>query len=159
MIDRTKKPITILMADDDPDDRQLTKEAFAENHLANDLRFVEDGEELLDYLNQRGLYAGDGVAPMPGLILLDLNMPRKDGREALQEIKADPRFRNIRVVVMTTSKAEEDVVRSYNLSAASYITKPVTFERLVEVVRTLGKYWLEIVELPPDGNGNGSARP
>lgn len=149
------KPITILMADDDPDDRQLTREAFEENHLANDLRFVEDGEELLDYLHQRGKYAGDGTAPRPGLILLDLNMPRKDGREALQEIKSDPRFRNIRVIVMTTSKAEEDVLRSYDLSAASYITKPVTFERLVEVVRTLGKYWLEIVELPP-GAGNGS---
>jgi two-component system response regulator len=146
------KPITILMADDDPDDRQLTREAFEENHLANDLRFVEDGEELLDYLYRRGKYA-DGSAPLPGLILLDLNMPRKDGREALQEIKADPRLRNIRVVVMTTSKAEEDVLKSYDLSAASYITKPVTFERLVDVVRTLGKYWLEIVELPPDGNG------
>ncbi|WP_407936166.1 response regulator [Gemmata algarum] len=152
MSNRTK-PITILMADDDPDDRQLTQEAFEENHLANDLRFVEDGEELLDYLNQRGKYAGAGAAPLPGLILLDLNMPRKDGREALQEIKADPRLRTIRVVVMTTSKAEEDVLRSYDLSAASYITKPVTFERLVEVVRTLGKYWLEIVELPPDGHG------
>jgi two-component system response regulator len=148
------KPITILMADDDPDDRQLTKEAFEESHLANDLRFVEDGEELLDYLNHRGKYADPGSAPWPGLILLDLNMPRKDGREALQEIKADPRFRGIRVVIMTTSKAEEDVVRSYDLSAASYITKPVTFERLVEVVKTLGKYWLEIVELPPNGDGD-----
>ena len=151
------KPITILMADDDPDDRQLTKEAFEESHLANDLRFVEDGEELLDYLHRRGKYAAPGAAPRPGLILLDLNMPRKDGREALQELKADPRFRGIRVVIMTTSKAEEDVVRSYDLSAASYITKPVTFERLVEVVKTLGKYWLEIVELPP--NGNDAANP
>jgi CheY-like chemotaxis protein len=150
------KPITILIADDDPDDRRLTQEAFEENHLANDLRFVEDGEELLDYLHQRGKYAADGAAPTPGLILLDLNMPRKDGREALQEIKADVRLRNIRVVVMTTSKAEEDVLRSYNLSAASYITKPVTFDRLVEVIRTLGKYWLEIVELPPNGNGKTS---
>lgn len=155
MPNRTK-PITILMADDDPDDRQLTREAFEENHLANDLRFVEDGEELLDYLNQRGKYAAEGAAPTPGLILLDLNMPRKDGREALREIKAHPRLRAIRVVVMTTSKAEEDVLRSYDLSAASYITKPVTFERLVEVVRTLGKYWLEIVELPPDGHGTQS---
>jgi two-component system response regulator len=148
------KPITILMADDDPDDRQLTKEAFEESHLANDLRFVEDGEELLDYLNHRGKYAAPGAAPWPGLILLDLNMPRKDGREALQEIKADARFRGIRVIIMTTSKAEEDVVRSYDLSAASYITKPVTFERLVEVVKTLGKYWLEIVELPPNGDSH-----
>jgi len=153
------KPITILLADDDPDDRQLTKEAFEENHLANDLRFVEDGQELMDYLHQRGKYAAPGSAPMPGLILLDLNMPRKDGREALQEIKADPRFRNIRVVVMTTSKAEEDVVRSYDLSAASYITKPVTFERLVDVIKTLGKYWLEIVELPPPNGANNGKTP
>jgi CheY-like chemotaxis protein len=153
-----KKPITILMADDDPDDRQLTLEAFEENHLANDLRFVEDGEELLDYLNHRGKYVDPESAPWPGIILLDLNMPRKDGREALQELKKDPRFRGIRVVIMTTSKAEEDVVRSYDLSAASYIAKPVTFERLVDVIRTLGKYWLEIVELPPNGtNGNGNA--
>jgi CheY-like chemotaxis protein len=151
------KPITILMADDDPDDRQLTKEAFEENHLANDLRFVEDGEELMDYLHQRGKYAAEGAAPLPGLILLDLNMPRKDGREALQEIKAHPRLRNIRVVVLTTSKAEEDVLRTYDLSASSYITKPVTFDQLVEVVKTLGKYWLEIVELPPNGNGNEKA--
>ena len=153
------KSITILMADDDPDDRQLTREAFEENHLANDLRFVEDGEELLDYLNRRGKYAAEGAAPVPGLILLDLNMPRKDGREALREIKADPRLKNIRVVILTTSKAEEDVIRSYDLSAASYITKPVTFERLVEVVQALGKYWLEIVELPPEGNANGASGP
>jgi two-component system, response regulator len=149
---KTTKPITILMADDDPDDRQLTKEAFEESHLANDLRFVEDGEELLDYLYRRGKYAAPGAAPRPGLILLDLNMPRKDGREALQELKADSRFRGIRVVIMTTSKAEEDVVRSYDLSAASYITKPVTFDGLIDVVKTLGKYWLEIVELPDNGD-------
>lgn len=156
MADPTKKPVTILMADDDPDDRQLTREAFEENHLGNELRFVEDGEELLDYLNHRGKYADPASAPRPGILLLDLNMPRKDGREALEELKRDPRFRGIRVVIMTTSKAEEDVVRSYDLSAASYITKPVTFERLVEVVRALGKYWLEIVELPPDGNGSST---
>jgi len=153
MSEPLKKSVTILMADDDPDDRRLTKEAFEESHLVNELRFVEDGEELLDYLNRRGKYTDPETAPWPAILLLDLNMPRKDGREALEELKRDPRFRGIRVVIMTTSKAEEDVVRSYNLSAASYITKPVTFERLVEVVRTLGKYWLEIVELPPDGNG------
>jgi len=153
MSDPIKRPITILMADDDPDDRRLTQEAFEESHLMNDLRFVEDGEELLDYLNRRGKYSDPASAPWPAILLLDLNMPRKDGREALEELKRDPRFRGIRVVIMTTSKAEEDVIRSYNLSAASYITKPVTFERLEEVVRTLGKYWLEIVELPPDGNG------
>jgi CheY-like chemotaxis protein len=150
-----KKPITILMADDDPDDRKLILEAFEENHLANELRFVEDGEELLDYLNHRGKYLVPDSAPRPGIILLDLNMPRKDGREALAEMRNDPRFRGIRVVIMTTSRAEEDVVRSYDLSAASYIAKPMTFERLVEVIRALGKYWLEIVELPSCGsNGN-----
>lgn len=149
----TPKPITILMADDDPDDRQLTKEAFEEAKVANDLRFVEDGVELLDYLHRRGKYADPASSPRPGLLLLDLNMPRKDGREALQELKQDPRFRSIRVIVLTTSKAEEDILRTYNLSAASYITKPVTFESLVDVIKTLGKYWLEIVELPENGDG------
>ena len=152
----TRKPITIVMADDDPDDRALTKEAFAESHVANDLRFVENGEELLDYLHRRGKFTDPASSPWPGIILLDLNMPKKDGREALKEIKADPRFRGIRVVIMTTSKAEEDVVRSYDLSASSYITKPVTFERLVDVVKALGKYWLEIVELPPNGDGSSA---
>src|SRR5687767_11522 len=142
------KPITILMADDDPDDRQLTKEAFEEARLANDLRFVEDGVELLDYLNRRGKYADPATSPRPGLILLDLNMPKKDGREALEEIKRDPKLKNIRVVVMTTSKAEEDILRTYDLGASSYVTKPVTFAALVDVIQTLGKYWLEIVELP-----------
>lgn len=145
-----KKPVTILMADDDPDDRALTREAFEAAHLANDLRFVEDGEELLDYLQRRGKYATAADAPWPGIILLDLNMPRMDGREALRAIRADPRLRGIRVVVMTTSKAEEDILRSYDLSAASYITKPVTFDSLVEVVRSIGRYWLEIVELAPE---------
>lgn len=151
------KPITILMADDDADDRQMAKEAFQDNHLINDLRFVEDGVELLDYLKRRGKYADPATSPRPGLILLDLNMPKKDGREALEEIKADPKLRSIRVVILTTSKAEEDILRTYDLSAASYITKPVTFAGLAEVVRTLGKYWLEIVELPadPDGGGHG----
>lgn len=142
------KPITILMADDDPEDRQLTKEAFEESRLKNDLRFVENGEELLDYLNRRGKFTDPATSPRPGLILLDLNMPLKDGREALQEMKADPRFKSIRVVVMTTSQADADIAHSYNLSASSYITKPVTFENLLEVIRVLGKYWLEIVQLP-----------
>ena len=149
------RPITILMADDDADDRQMTQEAFEASHLANDLRFVEDGEELMDYLHRRGKYADPATSPRPGLILLDLNMPRKDGREALEEIKNDPRLRAIRVVVLTTSKAEEDIIRSYNLSAASYITKPVTFEGLLDVIRTMGKYWLEIVELPDNGDDPG----
>ena len=146
------RPITILMADDDPDDRQMTKEAFEEAHLANDLRFVKDGVELLDYLHRQGKYSDPASSPRPSIILLDLNMPRKDGREALQELKADPKLRSIRVIILTTSKADEDIARSYDLSATSYITKPVTFDALVDVVWTLGKYWLEIVELPNHGN-------
>ena len=126
----------------------MTQEAFEESRLVNDLRFVEDGAELMDYLCHRGKYVDPASSPRPGLILLDLNMPKKDGREALREIKADPQLKNIRVVVMTTSKAEEDIVRTYDLGAASYVTKPVTFASLVDVVKTLGKYWLEIVELP-----------
>lgn len=156
-MNRDGKPITILMADDDADDRQMTLEAFSESRLANDLRFVEDGAELMDYLYRRNKYTDPALSPRPGLILLDLNMPKKDGREALREIKADPKLRSIRVVVMTTSKAEQDIVRTYDLGAESYVTKPVTFASLVDVVRTLGKYWLEIVELPactePTSNG------
>jgi CheY-like chemotaxis protein len=148
------KPITILMADDDADDRLMTKEAFEESKLANDLRFVEDGVELLDYLKRRGKYADPATSPRPGLILLDLNMPKKDGREALREIKADPKLKSIRIVILTTSKAEEDIYRTYDLSAASYITKPVTFASMAEVVKVLGKYWLEIVALPGEENGS-----
>lgn len=133
------------MADDDADDRMLTKEALEESRVLNDLRFVEDGEELIEYLKRRGKYED---APRPGLILLDLNMPRKDGREALKEIKSDPDLRRIPVVVMTTSKAEEDIYRSYDLGASSFITKPVTFDRLVELMKTMGQYWVEFVELP-----------
>ena len=143
------QPIVILMADDDADDRMLTKDALAESRVLNDLRFVEDGEELLDYLKGRGAYTDRARWPRPGLILLDLNMPKKDGREALKEIKADPDLRRIPIVVMTTSKAEEDIFRSYDLGASSFITKPVTFEGLVQVMRIVGRYWFEIVELPP----------
>ena len=143
------KVITIVLADDDPDDRKLTEEAFAENRLANQLHCVEDGEELLDYLHRRGKYTHLRNEPLPGLILLDLNMPRKDGREALKEIKADPGLRRIPIVVLTTSKAEEDILRSYDLGVNSYVTKPVTFKSLVELVKVLGRYWFEVVELPP----------
>ena len=144
------KPITILMADDDEDDRMLAREALEECRLANNLHFVQDGEELLDYLYHRGKFDSQTQSPRPGLILLDLNMPRKDGREALQEIKADPELRQIPVVVLTTSQAEEDIYRTYDLGANSYITKPVTFESLVEVMKILGRYWFEIVELPSE---------
>jgi CheY-like chemotaxis protein len=152
-----RRPITILMADDDADDRQMTKEAFEESHLTNDLRFVEDGVELMDYLQRRGKYSDPASSPRPGLILLDLNMPKKDGREALRELKADPNLKTLRVVILTTSKAEEDILRTYNLSAASYIAKPVTFAALIDVVKTLGKYWLEIVELPAEPYGEADA--
>ncbi|HET9677232.1 MAG TPA: response regulator [Solirubrobacterales bacterium] len=144
----TAKPILILMAEDDADDRLLVKEALEESRVLNELRFVEDGEELLEYLRRQGRYAAEEASPRPGLVLLDLNMPRKDGREALREIKADPELRRIPIVVMTTSKAEEDIFRSYDSGASSYITKPVTFERLVELMKTLGQYWIEFVELP-----------
>ena len=143
------KTITILMADDDPDDRMLAEEALTENKLANDLHFVEDGEELMDYLHHRGQYTSEN-APEPGLILLDLNMPKKDGREALAEIKADPRLRRIPVIVLTTSKADEDIVRSYDLGVSSFITEPVTFDGLVDVARAIGDYWFGIVVLPKD---------
>lgn len=140
--------ITILMADDDEDDCMLAREALAESRLANDLHIVRDGEELMDYLYQRGRYADPKSSPRPGLILLDLNMPKKDGREALKEIKNDPELRQIPVVVLTTSKAEEDIYRTYDLGANSFLIKPMTFAALVEVMRTIGKYWFEIVELP-----------
>ena len=145
------KPITILLADDDPDDRMLTRDAFDESRLRNTLEMVEDGEELMDYLHHRGKYAGKASRPKPGLILLDLNMPRKDGREALMEIKNDPDLRRIPVVVLTTSKAEEDILRTYDLGVNSFVVKPVTFEALVELLKTLGKYWFEVVELPNEG--------
>jgi CheY-like chemotaxis protein len=142
-----RKPITILLADDDEDDVLLAREALEESRLSNDLRCVADGAALLDYLHRRGDYAD---APRPGLILLDLNMPRVDGHEALRLIKAEPQFRRIPVVILTTSQAEEDIYRTYDLGASSFISKPVTFEGLVRVMRDLGRYWFEIVELPPD---------
>jgi CheY-like chemotaxis protein len=137
-----------LMADDDPDDRLLIKEAFEESLITNSIYFVEDGVELMDYLYKSDQFAPPAEAPTPDLILLDLNMPRKDGREALAEIKNDPQLRYIPVVVLTTSKAEEDIMRSYDIGAASYITKPVTFDGLVESIRGLGQYWVQIVRLP-----------
>jgi len=140
--------ITILMAEDDADDRLMVREAWTESRLANPLHFVEDGEELMDYLSRRDQFAELQGKPLPGLILLDLNMPKKDGREALAEIKADPALRLIPIVVLTTSSAEEDILRTYDLGGCSFITKPVTFEALVDVVRTFGKYWFEIVRLP-----------
>jgi CheY-like chemotaxis protein len=143
-----RKPIVILLADDDEEDRMLACDALAESRLSNDITCVTDGEDLMDYLHRRGNYAPPVEAPRPGLILLDLNMPKKDGREALREIKSDPELRQISVVVLTTSKAEEDIYCSYDSGASSFISKPVTFEGLVEVMKGLGRYWFEIVDLP-----------
>jgi CheY-like chemotaxis protein len=144
------KPVAILMADDDPEDCQLAREALEESRLANDFHTVADGEELLDYLYHRGKFSDPATSPRPGLILLDLNMPRLDGREALSVIKADPELRSIPIVVLTTSQAEEDVYRSYDLGANSYVTKPVTFDALVQLTKVLTQYWFHIVELPPN---------
>ncbi|MBH0060849.1 MULTISPECIES: response regulator [Pseudoalteromonas] len=146
------KPITILMADDDEDDRLLTQDALAESRVLNELHFVEDGVELLEYLERKGKFEDKTVSPRPGLILLDLNMPRMDGREALEAIKGNLNLKGIPVVILTTSKQEEDMVKGYNLGAASYITKPVTFDGLVDLMKTLGKYWVEFVELPTTFN-------
>jgi CheY-like chemotaxis protein len=152
-MNQNRDAITILLADDDADDRMLAADALAESRLANRLMCVEDGEELLQYLRREGRFADPKVSPRPGLILLDLNMPRKDGRQALREIKSDPDLRHIPVVVLTTSKAQEDVYRTYSLGVNSFITKPVTFEGLIEVMKGLGRYWFEIVELPIPPNG------
>ena len=146
----TPKQITILLADDSDDDRMMTREALQESFVLNRMAEVEDGEELMDYLHRRGEYADPQSSPRPGLILLDLNMPRKSGQEALQEIKADPSLRRIPVVILTTSQDEHDILRSYDLGVNSFITKPVTFSALVEVMKTFSKYWIEIVAIPGD---------
>ncbi len=145
---KTGEPVDILMADDDADDRLMAEKAFLEAKLDNGLRFVEDGEELMDYLLHRGKYTNTTLHPLPGLILLDLNMPRKDGREALKEIKAHPQLHRIPVVILTTSKAETDILRSYDLGVNSFITKPVTFQGLVEAMRVMKQYWFQLVKLP-----------
>lgn len=146
MSEVVKDPIVILMADDDDDDFLLTKKALQKSKLLNELVRVKDGEELFDYLYKRGAF--EHTAVRPGVVLLDLNMPRKDGREALREMKSDPNLHDIPVVIFTTSKAEEDIYRSYQLGGNSFITKPVTFENLIAVMKAIGTYWFEIVELP-----------
>ena len=146
---RSSKPIVILVAEDDADDRMLLQDAFDESRLSNELRFVEDGEQLIAYLRREGEFADPASSPFPGMILLDLNMPKMDGREALKIIKADPALQRIPVIALTTSQAEEDIVRTYGLGVSSFICKPVTFQGLVDVVQVLSAYWIEIVELPP----------
>ena len=147
--DSEHRPFTILRADDDEEDRELARDALQDSRLANEMKFVHDGQDLLDYLRRGGRWADPSVdAPRPGIILLDLNMPRMDGREALAEIKADDDLRRIPIVVLTTSKDEADVLSTYDLGVSSFITKPVTFAGLVEVMQTWTRYWFEIVELP-----------
>ncbi|MGB0985821.1 MAG: response regulator [Pseudoalteromonas spongiae] len=148
MLEAEVKRINILMADDDEDDRLLTQDALEESRVINNLYFVNDGVELLAYLNNQAPFEDKQKYPRPNIILLDLNMPRMDGREALKLIKENAALRSIPVIILTTSKQEEDKLRGYDLGAASYITKPVTFEGLVELMKQLGKYWIEIVELP-----------
>ncbi len=138
----------ILLAEDDDDDYLLTVEALHHNHFADELMRVSDGEELLQYLRHSGVYRNSEQSPAPSLVLLDLNMPRKDGREALQEIKSDPKLRHIPIVVLTTSRADEDVIRSYQLGVNSFIKKPVTFQGLVDAMGALRRYWFEVVALP-----------
>jgi CheY-like chemotaxis protein len=140
--------ITILMADDDEEDCDLTRQALQDAHLTNDMRFVHDGQALMDYLDRARRGEDPVSAPWPGIILLDLNMPKKDGREALAEIRADEALRRIPIVVLTTSSDEQDVLRTYNLGVSSFITKPVTFDGLVEVMQVWKRYWFEIVDLP-----------
>ncbi len=140
--------VRILIADDDEDDLMLIADAFKESRLMNPIDFVKDGEELMHYLRKEGQYADTGDIPLPGIILLDLNMPKKDGRTALKEIREDPKLRNIPIVVLTTSKSEEDILKTYDLGVNSFITKPVTFDRLVDVVKVLRQYWIEIVAIP-----------
>lgn len=143
-------PVIILLAEDDPDDQYLINEALEENQLNTRMYVVDDGEELLDYLNRRGKYQDSLKWPMPNLILLDLNMPRKDGREALREIKADPKLRHIPIVALTTSQADDDIARTYDSGISGYITKPPSFTGLRDVMKAVDLYWLQTTRLPPD---------
>jgi CheY-like chemotaxis protein len=149
------RPLTILLADDDEEDRDLARDALQDSRLVNEMKFAVDGQDLLDYLRHEGRWTEE-KSPRPGIILLDLNMPKMDGREALAEIKADASLRRIPIVVLTTSKDEADVLRTYDLGVSSFITKPVTFGGLVDVMKTWTEYWFEIVELP---NGEVSGHP
>jgi len=150
MVNGKRNSISILLAEDDEDDSVLIRNTLKESRVVNDIHWVKNGEELMDYLLRQGAYENPKKSPKPCLILLDLNMPKKNGREALQEIKAHPVLHSIPVVILTTSQADEDIIRSYNLGANSYIRKPVSFSDFVETIKTLGKYWFEIVELPAE---------
>jgi CheY-like chemotaxis protein len=151
---RPNRSITILMADDDEDDCRLAQDALESSRVLNEIRFVHDGEELLQYLRRQGAYTDPASAPAPGLVLLDLNMPRMDGREALAEIKSDKDLRRFPVVVLTTSRAEEDIFWSYDLGVNSFVVKPISFDDLVVIFKSLTEYWFQIVEAPCDGKHN-----
>ncbi|MEO6600879.1 MAG: response regulator [Polyangiaceae bacterium] len=153
MASSAKRAPVILLADDDPDDVQMTRRALQKNRLGDDLYTVGDGEELLDFLNHRGKFAPPASSPTPALVLLDLNMPKMDGREALAGIRSDPKLCRIPVVVMTTSTAEKDIDRAYDLGANSFISKPIALAELVEVTRVLAQYWFEVVSLPTEEEG------
>lgn len=146
---KRSKPYTILMAEDDPDDCLLVEDALRETGHTHDLRIVRDGEELGDYLHRRGKYTNGKDAPRPDLILLDLKMPKRDGCEVIGQLKSDPQFKRIPVVALTTSMAADDIRVSYDMGVNSYVTKPVTFRGLVDMMDILSKYWFEMVELPP----------
>ena len=147
---RNSIPVRIVVADDDADDRMMIKEAFEASKLSNEIDFAEDGVQLLEYLRREGKWSKLAGEPYPGFILLDLNMPRKDGRTVLKEIRNDPELHRIPIIILTTSKAEEDIIKTYNLGVNSFICKPVSFDKLVEIVKTVGHYWIEIVQLPPE---------
>jgi len=142
-------PIEILLVEDNPGDVRLTKEALKEGKVYSNLHTVKDGVEAMEFLRRQGKYKD---APRPDIILLDLNLPRKDGREVLEEIKSDELLKRIPVVVLTTSKAEEDVLRTYNLHANCYVTKPVDLEKFMVVVKSIDVFWLTVVTLPPNGH-------
>ncbi|MDR6560348.1 MULTISPECIES: response regulator [unclassified Arcicella] len=143
-----KKSVVILIADDDQDDRIMTQEALNDYNVINQVKSVEDGVELMDYLRRNGKFNNPIENPRPDLILLDLNMPKIDGREALKIIKSDADLRSIPIIVLTTSNSDVDIIKSYDLGVNCFISKPVTFTRFIEVIRTLGKYWFEIIEFP-----------
>ena len=143
------RPVEILLVEDNPGDERLTREALKEGKVYSNLYWVKDGVEAMDFLHRKGRHAG---AVRPDIILLDLNLPKKDGREVLEEIKTDEDLKRIPVVVLTTSKAEEDVLRTYNLHANCYVTKPVDLEKFIVVVKSIDRFWLTVVTLPPNGH-------
>jgi two-component system, chemotaxis family, response regulator Rcp1 len=148
MVDENR-PVEILLVEDNPGDERLTREALKEGKVYSNLHWVKDGVEAMEFLRRQGKYSG---VPRPDIILLDLNLPKKDGREVLQDIKNDPELKRIPVVVLTTSKAEEDVLRTYNLHANCYVTKPVDLEKFIVVVKSIDVFWLTVVTLPPNGH-------